>query len=586
MSAPSQFTIIFCIVCCIAVGQTSEEVGEAVRRGVAYLIKQQAIDGSWYGPQVDRMPTGASSLALYTLLESGVPKGHRAVQKGLAFVRSHPAEKTYVVGMRLMVEQALGASKPTSDIKKLAKFLLDNQQRSGWGYPDSSQGGNPIYSDQSNTQYALLGLRAAARCGLKIKTSVWVQAAKGLLGEQGRNGGWGYQRKTEPTGAMSMATMAGLVICRDQLTKGKRQRKLCREIDEALSRGDEWMSKHWTVKFNPALPKRTDRTNDQLYYYLYGLERVGSLLRTETIGKHPWYSEGTVVLLKRQESDGGWKASYQKLADTCFALLFLRRGTRATTIAPRVARRQEAGRKAALAITLSGDSSIMAWVVRANTAVVKRLESGEQLKCLTWYVNGDPVAELAPANDGDDRYTLRHAFKTNAEHTVQAIMSFYGLDGGATGTEKSNILKVGVDGVLEAVERAALADLGKSLIDRDAVTVKASSSAANWTKPAHVSDALHATRWSPKPDDQNPWIHIKLHGSIRVSELRLNLYGIRRVAITLDRSRPITTDVDPATTDKKIISFSRRALGSIHIRVLERVPDAKAIGIWEIEAMK
>ncbi len=554
---------------------------------MAYLIDQQAIDGSWYGPQVDRMPSGSSCLVLYTLLESGLPKEHRAIQKGLAFVRAHPAEKTYVAGVRLMVEQALGATKSNDEIGKLVKFLVDNQQRSGWGYPDSSSGGNPIYSDQSNTQYALLGLRAAARCGHKIKTSVWVKAAKGLLGEQGRGGGWGYQRKTEPTGAMSMATMAGLAICRDQLNKTGRQRKLCREIGEAIGRGDEWMSKHWAVRFNPALPKRNERTDAQLFYYLYGLERVGSMLDSETIGGHRWYREGSQVLLKQQDSDGGWKATYQKAVDTCFALLFLRRGTRATTIAPRVLRRQEAGKKAALAITLSGDASIMAWVVRTNAAVAKRLEKGEKLKSLTWLVNRKPVKELSPASGDNHRYTLRHAFKSNGEHSVQAVMRFQSADGQVTGDEKSNSLKVGVDGILEAAERAALADLGKNLIDRNAVTVTASSTAASWTKPSHAADALHATRWSPKPSDSDPWVHILLGRSVRASELRLHLYGMRRISIALDKSRPLIVDIDPSALDKKsIISFRRRTLRSIRIEVIERTPGAKAIGLWEVEAMK
>src|SRR5207248_841449 len=59
---------------------------------------------------------------------------------------------------------------------------------------------------------------------------------------------------------------------------------------------------------------------------LWSLERVAVDLSMETIGGKNWYDWGAEVLLKNQESNGSWQGAYgQYGADTCFALLFLRR---------------------------------------------------------------------------------------------------------------------------------------------------------------------------------------------------------------------------------------------------------------------
>jgi len=67
------------------------------------------------------------------------------------------------------------------------------------------------------------------------------------------------------------------------------------------------------------------------HYHLYGLERVGTLGLFEKVGSHYWYKEGTEVLLKDQKPDGKWdqkdEIAPSDILDTCYALLFLRRGT-------------------------------------------------------------------------------------------------------------------------------------------------------------------------------------------------------------------------------------------------------------------
>src|SRR5262249_4489516 len=58
----------------------------------------------------------------------------------------------------------------------------------------------------------------------------------------------------------------------------------------------------------------------------WSLERMAVAFGLPTIGGKDWYDWGAGILLSNQANDGGWKGEYGDYgADTCFALLFLRR---------------------------------------------------------------------------------------------------------------------------------------------------------------------------------------------------------------------------------------------------------------------
>ena len=63
------------------------------------------------------------------------------------------------------------------------------------------------------------------------------------------------------------------------------------------------------------------------YYYLWSLERVSVALNLETIGKKNWYDWGAELLVANQGRDGAWQGGDFNMAgaDTCFALLFLKK---------------------------------------------------------------------------------------------------------------------------------------------------------------------------------------------------------------------------------------------------------------------
>src|ERR1700732_2336492 len=62
------------------------------------------------------------------------------------------------------------------------------------------------------------------------------------------------------------------------------------------------------------------------FYFLWSLERLAVALDLNTIGGKDWHAWGTEILIDNQQPDGTWRGAYgEGGADTCFALLFLRR---------------------------------------------------------------------------------------------------------------------------------------------------------------------------------------------------------------------------------------------------------------------
>jgi hypothetical protein len=113
--------------------------------------------------------------------------------------------------------------------------------------------------------------------------------------------------------------------------------------DREVACGMEWLAKNFSVTYNPGPYEHAgmeENSQHQVYYYLYALERAAILFGTEQIGQHYWFAKGSEALIAAQRPDGSWKsaAGGSELNDTCFAVLTLRKATRAlvdvATISP------------------------------------------------------------------------------------------------------------------------------------------------------------------------------------------------------------------------------------------------------------
>jgi hypothetical protein len=161
--------------------------------------------------------------------------------------------------------------------------------------------------------------------------------------------GWGYVANMPAYGSMTAGGVGSVVICRSELL-GTRDYPmgLDAKAEQSARDGLAWLGANFRVDTNPgtASPKgiALGMAGPQWhYYYLYAMERAGMLAYVEWMGEHDWYGEGAEFLLKEQLGSGAWTQDgargaipmrragpaddVQAVQATCFALLFLKKGT-------------------------------------------------------------------------------------------------------------------------------------------------------------------------------------------------------------------------------------------------------------------
>ncbi len=296
-------------------GVTSADVDRAIARGLTYLAGQQRDDGSW--PLDGKYASGAAALATLTLVTAGVPANDPAVQAGAMYIAAQPLTMTYSTALTAMALAAMDAKAYRNEIKACRDWLILAQQKNGgWTYKR-----DPRHApDNSNSQFAVLGLRAAQEAGLPAPTSVWKKVRKYFRAGQRSDGGWGYSLSSAHSyGSMTAAGIASLIICD---MEEPRRIRWCGQYayDMDVEKGLRWFGRRFTVRQNPGQGSRN------LLYYLYAVERVGVLSARRRLAGRDWYREGAAALVAMQRREGCWGSGVMSLPETCFALLFLAKG--------------------------------------------------------------------------------------------------------------------------------------------------------------------------------------------------------------------------------------------------------------------
>ncbi|MEZ6197344.1 MAG: prenyltransferase/squalene oxidase repeat-containing protein [Planctomycetota bacterium] len=308
------------------------EVNHAIERGTTDLLRYQIEDGSFetpvFGGYAKDFPMGVTSLAVYTLLKSGLPANDPAITRALDYLRYQPFRKVYSVSLLIFALDATHDEAHRPWILKAAKWLHEKlrEQDQRWAYPEGA-------TDLSNTQFAVLALRIARRHEFDLSATIWRDVATKLLDHQNEDGGFGYREDNMPesSGSMTAAGITVLHVAAEEMTDIAGFGRVRRQCLESIERAWGWMDERFTGTGNPHQTSGVLRDvypgTTWHYYYLYGLERIATFAGRTEIGGRDWYREGAIHLLGSERDQGGWNS----LVDTCFALLFLRRATFTST---------------------------------------------------------------------------------------------------------------------------------------------------------------------------------------------------------------------------------------------------------------
>ena len=337
----------------------TKEIHETIAKGREFLLKhfEEGIHiEKWYD-------TG--ELVMLTLAHAKVDRKHKVFVEGLKALETCELRTTYRVSCMAMALSEINPFAHRARLAHCAQWLVDMQQSDGsWGYPGHIKGPKdrpaaetikppdmpeshkePVVimrrrsssealpaprGDFSNTQFAILGLRACLAARIQIPKETWQDALKYTLKNQRSDGGWGYvvgnEQDMASYASLTCAGACGAAICLYQL--GKKSPKSHSNIKKAL----KWLKENWEASTNTGMNESSIvGPSAWQYYHLYSVERVGRVLGIKKVAGKPWFDVGARWIMDQQAGDGSWRdpgadsrtPKYLRIADTCFALLFL-----------------------------------------------------------------------------------------------------------------------------------------------------------------------------------------------------------------------------------------------------------------------
>jgi hypothetical protein len=354
------------------------EIDAAIDAGIAYLRESEdALSDSQYAVSYRG---GTECLVFYTLLMSGVPKDDPFIARlePIVVATARESDQTYTLALATVGLLAQDAKRHAPVITELVA-RLDAGQRKGdqrgsgaYGYvlPRERTGSGTKATkksvqlahwdapsnwwDNSNTQYAILALRAAADHGFAIDAKVFERSARHFLRQKRGDGGAAYSDSIRERSYLSMTAgvFGSLQMCVDALERAATAdiAELRQQSDRAIERATKWLEEN--MRFPPD-------GSSWPFYALYAVERFGHHADSKTFGKRDWYAEGARFLVDIQLDDGAFATASLvpsrprgavprgrgllgkknrvlpnaprvvagDVVDTCFALLFLKRAS-------------------------------------------------------------------------------------------------------------------------------------------------------------------------------------------------------------------------------------------------------------------
>jgi hypothetical protein len=350
--------------------------------------------------QLRNFAVGFAALPGLTLLECGVKKDDPVIQKAAKFVRTyeqrHRIVLTYDISLAILFLDQLGDPQDEDLIRQLALRLVAGQTiTGGWTYecpnlteaeskalysllqknrgvahspldlehvrqnklvlddgkevpervkklavwrPDTVD--NPANrekeSDNSNTQFAILGLWAAKKHDLPLQRTLALIVKRFRKSQDPDEGSWGYLANGRETvkgvihPTMTCAGLLGLAVGLGLANEAKAQgikdnpARNPAAQDEAVQKALKHVARSIG---DPQKPWQKVPLID--LYFVWSVERVAVIYNLPKIGDKDWYGWGAEMLVANQGADGSWHngryVHQTPTINTCFALLFLKR---------------------------------------------------------------------------------------------------------------------------------------------------------------------------------------------------------------------------------------------------------------------
>ncbi len=297
-----------------------------IPKGIAWLRGCQASNGSWYNdPSV-------TSFAVLTMLNWGYDESDPIVSKGINYVLSrinsngsvhNVSERyTYYTSIAILPLAATHNTSYQDELTKMRTWILNSQwdessyyasintsnsYYGGWGY------GNNTRPDLSNTQWALMGLKAADKeLGLDGGTT-YDKCANYFLARCRNTDGGSYYI---PGGGASIHTMTAASVW---------SYALCgRGAGAETLGGIQWLTNHYSLTNNDGWGWWSE------YYYKVTLSKALTMTHKTMLGSHDWFAELSQKLMDEQYETGNWpdtgmpaNGEIGSAMSTCWAIMAL-----------------------------------------------------------------------------------------------------------------------------------------------------------------------------------------------------------------------------------------------------------------------
>ncbi|MHC4839721.1 MAG: hypothetical protein ACYTDT_02020 [Planctomycetota bacterium] len=385
------------------------DVNYALKTGVEYLASIQSENGTWPGSYTAH--SGNTALCMLAMLHGGWKRDSLQIKSGLKALDQQTSKDwvmTYDAACILMFFQkyyekeqreagvlssrtAKEFSKARNAVQRKIKSdhhalmerltkLLDSAgiggNKGGYGYyPVKGSEKGPFgvgHSDNSCSQYVMLGYKSASLLGFKVNHNVFAAEAMRLISQYGgmqsmehveyeapdeddgkttsrgkkakiQPGGWGYMttKTTAPSMQMTAAGLSSLSVCRDELEiRGKLKADLRFKIGLHIRGALAYLASAY-YKADQFEARNILTTNSRdgwgAFYNLYSVERGCVLAGARKLdGDIDWYRIGAQGLIDAQKWEGGWgytaasrngRALRPHTVNTCMAILFLKKAS-------------------------------------------------------------------------------------------------------------------------------------------------------------------------------------------------------------------------------------------------------------------